>query len=104
MRTHNTSNHKSYIQSHAETTDSAKCMKLAWSLKYGVWYPVYFVVVKYSKVTVMVGQNRYSKLRIPSQLHTRNSAYRFPHDVMVYISSMISIQTCEGTQNISYNL
>ena len=47
-----------------------KCMKLAWSLKYGVCYSIYSVVVKYSKVTVMVGQNRYSKLRIPSQLHT----------------------------------
>ena len=45
-------------------------MKLAWSLKYGVWYSIYSVAVKYSKVTVMVGQNRYSKLRIPSQLQT----------------------------------
>ena len=41
-----------------------------WSLKYGVWYSIYSVVVKYNKVTVMVAQNRYSKLRIPSQLHT----------------------------------
>ena len=30
----------------------------------------YSVVVKCSNVTVMVGQNRYSKLRILSQLHT----------------------------------
>ena len=45
-------------------------MKLVWSLKYGVWYSIYSVEVKYSKVAVMVGQNRYSELRIPSQLHT----------------------------------
>ena len=44
-----------------------KCMKLAWSLKYGVWYSISSAVVKYTKVTVMIGQNRYSKLRIPSQ-------------------------------------
>ena len=30
---------------------------------YGVWYSIYSVVVKFSKVTVMVGQNRYSKLK-----------------------------------------
>ena len=33
-------------------------MKLAWSLKYGFWYSIYSIVVKYSKVLVMVGQNR----------------------------------------------
>ena len=44
----------------------AKRIKLAWSLKYEVWYSIDSVVVKNSKVTVMVGQNRYSKLRIPS--------------------------------------
>ena len=26
-------------------------MKLAWSLKYGVWYSIHSVVVKYSTVT-----------------------------------------------------
>ena len=36
-------------------------MKMAWSLKYGVWYSIYSVVVKYNKVKVMVGQNQYSK-------------------------------------------
>ena len=53
-------------------------MKLAWSLKYGVWYSIYSVVVKYSKVTVMVGQNRYSKLRIPSQFQTFVTGRRWP--------------------------
>ena len=38
-------------------------MKLVWSLKYSVWYSIYSVVVKYSKVMVVVGENRYSKLR-----------------------------------------
>ena len=33
-----------------------KCMKLAWSLKYGFWYSIYSAVVKYSKVTAMIGQ------------------------------------------------
>ena len=32
-------------------------------------FGIRFIIIKYSKVTVMVGQNRYSKLRIPSQLH-----------------------------------
>ena len=50
-------------------------MKLAWRLKYGVLYSIYSVVVKDSKVMVMVGQNRYFKLRIPSQLHTANSLH-----------------------------
>ena len=45
-------------------------MTLALSLKYGVWYSIYSAVVKYSKVTVMVGQDRYSKMRMPSQLNT----------------------------------
>ena len=40
-------------------------------LEFEVWslYSINSVVVKYSKVTVMAGQNRYFKLRIPSQLH-----------------------------------
>ena len=46
-------------------------MELARSLKYGVWYSIYSVVVKYSKVTVMVGQNRYFKMRILSHPHTQ---------------------------------
>ena len=29
----------------------SKCMKLAWSLKYGFCFSIYSVVVKYSKVT-----------------------------------------------------
>ena len=55
---------------HRYLSEYIKCMKFAWNLKYGVWYSIHSVIIMYSEITVMVGQNRYSKLQIPSQLHT----------------------------------
>ena len=47
-----------------------------------------------SKVTVMVKQNRYSKLRIPSQLHTLRVGCIFGVFVFCFMSYLVSFCSC----------
>ena len=61
---------------HGEVASRDKCMKMACSLKYGVWYSIYSVVVEYRWLWL-------GKIDIPS----RESQANFTHSLVTRVIS-----------------